>query len=564
MPAKNPWALPDGFDDDVKKAIAEIRAAFANAKKSIPKEALKALQQGNYEAFLAMIDWTSIGSGFSGIQGILQGAAISSATQMYRKAGVGAKLTFDIIDEYSVNFASSQTGFLIKGISEEMRLNIQRTITEATMGDLTWQQAAEQIGEYIPLTERDAKAVAKYHDRMMKKYIDRKGWREKEARKYAKSLTEAYAEKLTQSRARTIARTEIANAATQGQYIGWEAGMQSGMLDSQSQKEWIAEPTACEYCHAMDGKLVPWDAEFPIFDGKLMPPAHPNCRCAAAMMPPEYADTEFTAQALQKSKGWWNQYEIEFAKHLAGKHDQSTHGRKGPIKAGFENWYGEVDSIIASAAKLDVGTAFNNEIGNPIQAVILERAGFIGKPTRTTLDAIPKEEAIYRGVVDKEYRDNYLDAEHPRADTGGYGNGSYYSDSHETGEGYTNSGYGPKSIPPMRERLIVARLQPDAKIYTPPENSLFETATKMRDTFFAGYEKHLGRPATTQEIRNILKITDGNNWTNLLVMQGYDAMRFHADTTEWGAKEFYTVTFNRGKVDVADDMDNYMKGLENR
>jgi SPP1 gp7 family putative phage head morphogenesis protein len=326
MPPKNPWVLPDGFDDNVKKAVAEIRAAFANAKKSIPKEALQALQQGNYEAFLAMIDWTGINTGFAGLQGILQGAATGAAVSQYRKAGVGAKLTFDIIDEYSVNWASTQTGYLIKGITEEMRLNIQRTITEATMGDLTWQQAAEQIGEYIPLTERDAKAVAKYHDRMMKKYIDRKGWKEKEARKYAKSLTEAYAEKLTKSRASTIARTEIANAATQGQYIGWEAGMQSGMLDSQSQKEWIAEPSACEYCHAMDGKLVPWDAEFPIFDGKLMPPAHPNCRCAAAMVPPEYADSEFTAQALQKSKGWWNQFEIEFAKHLAGLHDQSTHG----------------------------------------------------------------------------------------------------------------------------------------------------------------------------------------------------------------------------------------------
>ena len=329
MPSKNPWVLPDGFDENVKKAIAEIRAAFANAKKSIPKQALEALRQGNYEAFLAMIDLEEANAGFSGLQKLLQNVAAKSAVDVFRKAGAGAKLTFDIIDEYSVNWASTHTGNLIKGITEEMRLNVTRTITEATMGDLTWQQAAEQIGEYIPLTERDAKAVVKYHDRMLKKYIDRKGWKEKEARKYAKSLTDAYTEKLTQSRARTIARTEIANAATQGEFIGWEAGIESGQIDSDSQKEWIAEPNACEYCGSVDGTSVRWDANFPILGGKLLPPAHPNCRCAVALLPPDYLDTPFTAQAFQKSNGWWNQFEIEFAKHLAGKHDQSSHGKGG-------------------------------------------------------------------------------------------------------------------------------------------------------------------------------------------------------------------------------------------
>lgn len=333
MPPKNPWVLPDGFDDNVKKAFAEITAAFANAQKSIPKEALEALRNGYWQDFLSIIRRENLGSAFGALEGILGNVAKEAAVSIYKKSGAGAKLTFDIIDEYSVNFASSRTGFLIKDIEEEMRLTVQRTITEATLGDITWQEAADQIGEYIPLTARDAGAVKKYHDRMLKRYIDRKGWREKEARKYAKSLSDKYAEKLTKSRARTIARTEIANAATEGQYIGWEAGVQSGQIDADSLKEWIAEPNACEYCGAIDGQTVRWDANFEVLGGKLMPPAHPNCRCAVAILPPDYADTPFTSQALQKSKGWWDQFEIEFAKHLAGKHDQSSHGRKGTASA---------------------------------------------------------------------------------------------------------------------------------------------------------------------------------------------------------------------------------------
>lgn len=324
---KNPWSLPDFYDENVKKAFKEISAAFKNAKKSIPQEALDALQQGNWELFLSRINWQDISNNFSFLSSMVGTTATTAALSMYKKSGVGAKLTFDIIDAYSVRWASEHAGELVTNITNDMKLTIRRTITEATMGDITWQQAAEQIGEYIPLTSRDAQAVSAYHDRMLAKYIERKGWREKEARKYARNLANAYAEKLTQSRARTIARTEIANAATQGQYIGWQAGVESGMIDNSSVKEWIAEPTACEYCHEMDGKTVPWDQEFPILGGRLMPPAHPNCRCASAMLPPDYADSVFTSQALTKSKGWWNQFEIEYAKHLAGKNklsDSST------------------------------------------------------------------------------------------------------------------------------------------------------------------------------------------------------------------------------------------------
>jgi hypothetical protein len=120
------------------------------------------------------------------------------------------------------------------------------------------------------------------------------------ARIKARRMAEEYTDKLVNSRARTIARTEIADAAMQGRYMGWESGVQSGVIDSNSVKEWIAEPDACSICSPLDGQLVAWNASY---QGAVtgttdkMPPAHPNCRCTVAILPPDYADTVFTEQS---------------------------------------------------------------------------------------------------------------------------------------------------------------------------------------------------------------------------------------------------------------------------
>jgi len=324
--AKNPWALPDGFDNTVKKAISSLMTALKNAKRSIPPEAFEALRMGNWQAFQELMDWHGIEDDFETFKQILQAQAKSAALDFYRTGGVGSQLTFDLIDERAVYWASTRAAELVVEITDQMRLNIRNTITSSTLGDMTWQQAAEEISATLPLTDRDAQAVSKYYNRQVDRLM-KKGLTEAKAKAKAATLRDNYALKLTQSRASTIARTEIASAASQGRLLGWEAGVETGMVENDSVKEWIAEPTACEICADMDGKTFPWNEEFPA--GVMMPPAHPNCRCSAAILPPDFADSVFTNQAMIKSKV--NNFEVEFAKHMAGKHNQDTHGHGGGV-----------------------------------------------------------------------------------------------------------------------------------------------------------------------------------------------------------------------------------------
>lgn len=88
----------------------------------------------------------------------------------------------------------------------------------------------------------------------------------------------------SRSRAETIARTEMARADGAGMYIGWE---ESGLV---SGKEWITaeDDKVSAPCRANgDAGAIGLHDYFP--SGDLMPPAHPNCRCA--VVPVLAADT---------------------------------------------------------------------------------------------------------------------------------------------------------------------------------------------------------------------------------------------------------------------------------
>ena len=399
--AKNPWALPSGFDDTVRKATSSLLKALKNAKRAIPPAALDALRMGNWQAFQELMDWHGIEEDFETFKQILQAQAKNAAVEFYRTGGVGSQLTFDLIDERAVTWASTRAAELVVEITEQMRLNIRNTITSSTLGDMTVQQAAEEIAATLPLTERDALAVNKYYERQVDR-LTKTGLSEAKVRTKAKMLRDNYALKLTQSRASTIARTEIASAASQGRLLGWEAGIESGMVDGDSVKEWIAEPTACEICAGMDGRTIPWNEEFPA--GMMMPPAHPNCRCSAAILPPDYADSVFTNQAMIKSKV--NNFEIEFAKHLSGKHNQKTHAGghehiDGKIVVTGLSGYKESSpkdmpvppKETLTAVRYYAGTSMGMEINEQL------RAGKVMFEARKVQEAIDKSPATTKDLV---------------------------------------------------------------------------------------------------------------------------------------------------------------------
>lgn len=93
------------------------------------------------------------------------------------------------------------------------------------------------------------------------------GWTNTEL---ANQLEDAYG--FSSDRALMIARTETAEAETQGTLAGYRA---SGVVTG---KGWSTDPEACDECAPLDGAEVLLDEDFPD-DGGDGPPLHPNCEC---------------------------------------------------------------------------------------------------------------------------------------------------------------------------------------------------------------------------------------------------------------------------------------------
>lgn len=96
-----------------------------------------------------------------------------------------------------------------------------------------------------------------------------------------------YAARQHRYRAFMIARTELAFAYNQGAWQGTKQAQEQGLLPT-VMKEWSTadDERTCPVCAGMDGMRRGMDEPFPFETRltdpqvKMMPPAHPNCRCA--------------------------------------------------------------------------------------------------------------------------------------------------------------------------------------------------------------------------------------------------------------------------------------------
>lgn len=320
--AKNSWALPNGYDAATRKALRQLFGSLKNAKTHITPEAYEQLRLGNTQAFMGLVDWDSIGGDLSAVQEALKGFASKTGLQLYTDGEIYSDLVFDLVDEKAVIWAKNHTADLVTEITDEMRQQIRDVMAESTQGQLTYSQAARKIRTNLALTTKDSKAVDNYYSKQLDK-LTRSGLSIDKATEKASARAERYAAKLLRNRSQAIARTEIANAASEGRKISWETGVADGYIDSASLKEWVAESDACEICGPMDGVTVPYNKNFP--SGVMMPPQHPNCRCTAVLLPPEYNDEYWTNYAQGANVG----VKVTFTKHLKGEHNQASHGRKG-------------------------------------------------------------------------------------------------------------------------------------------------------------------------------------------------------------------------------------------
>lgn len=90
----------------------------------------------------------------------------------------------------------------------------------------------------------------------------------------------AYAARLQRVRAERIARTEMATAFNQGHLATVQAGVDSGLIVDEIQREWLTaeDERVCPVCNPLNGVVVAFDEPFPN-GAEMAPPLHPGCRC---------------------------------------------------------------------------------------------------------------------------------------------------------------------------------------------------------------------------------------------------------------------------------------------
>ena len=263
-------------------------------------------------------------------------------------------------------------------------------------------------------------------------------------------------------------------------------------------------------------------------------------------------DLSLELQEFLKNPYYMMAKPIEVEKHLSGKHDQANHGRKGPIKAGFSNWNGQINKLFESIDTLEEADFMR---GNATQAVFIEAAGFNGKPkvlSKAEFDAL-EGETVYRAVTDADMIDDYKNSEVQYAGSGTFGNGTYASERKESTEYYAGDSQGDKSV--IDSRTMEMKLLPEAKVLNfESVQELREYASDISQKFETQYEASGANPAEMQDVS--WRLSNEGDYTAFAIMSGVDAIRFNIEKpakdlpalSEQG--EYYTIILNRGKVAI--------------
>ena len=175
----------------------------------------------------------------------------------------------------ALRWAQDRAAELIVDVSEETRQSVRVIIERMFREGIPPDDAAKLIRDVVGLTEKQARAVERYYNRLGPR-DDRDG------------LVEDFADRLLQSRAETIARTESMMASNRGQQELWQQAQENGFLEAdRTRRAWLItdDPRLCPLCEPLRGALVGLDEDFSTDIGMLRtPPLHPRCRCTVALV----------------------------------------------------------------------------------------------------------------------------------------------------------------------------------------------------------------------------------------------------------------------------------------
>lgn len=244
----------------------------------------RALSSRSVGASVQSFNWAQFGDKMSTTRIPLLQQIRDTGTAEARSLGkIIGSYAFDVTDPRATAWAATRSGELIVGIGEQLRGEIRQLITSSFVNQIDPREIAREIPRQIGLFPRWATAVENSYQRNLTSLLA-DGVSLADAERRASILAEAYRDRLIDARSMMITRTEVMTAANEGRAIAWLQAQDAGLVDlANSSKEWIAEADACEECAIYDGEIVLATEDFSSDDG--MPPAHPNCRCTAVLIP---------------------------------------------------------------------------------------------------------------------------------------------------------------------------------------------------------------------------------------------------------------------------------------
>lgn len=225
-------------------------------------------------------------------------------------------------------------------------------------------------------------------------------------------------------------------------------------------------------------------------------------------------------------------------KHLAGKHDQSTHAGKKS--------YGSIDDLVKDGMSLQnsIDELYDSSIdkvanGNVAMRVLLERTGKGGKPEVVASVADLDGEPIYRGTPD-ENAESFVNEDYDRIGLGGNGDGYYFSNFDATAVNYAGDG-----------SVITAGWKKDAKVmrFTNPETSLVDYNLAAR-TASTNAISRLGintqASESQQAVFDNFFTYDADAYVTSLMLDGFDGV----EIAQPFDGEKFTIVFNREAMQV--------------
>jgi len=190
-----------------------------------------------------------------------------------------ADWVFDPMGDGVQSWTDSRAADFVTAVTQDQIEGLRAVVHRAAVMELlSVDELARVIRPMVGLYRGQAEANLNYYNTLIKRGATRQAALDKAIR---------YGARQHRYRAFMIARTELAFAYNQGAYWGTKQAQAQDLLP-EMMKEWstAADERTCPVCGGMEGMRRAMDDPFPFQTRltdpqvRLMPPAHPNCRCA--------------------------------------------------------------------------------------------------------------------------------------------------------------------------------------------------------------------------------------------------------------------------------------------